>query len=90
NLKLAAHDGCPMSDPRGDLRMIHTPLVTWIADYPEQLLITCTASKCSPISLATAVQFGDPLPHPPQTHFDTLNAIKRACTISDPCDIASF
>jgi hypothetical protein len=90
NLKLAARDGCPMSDPRGDLRMIHTPLVAWIADYPEQLLIACTASKRSPISHAIAAQFGDPLPHPPRTRSDTLNAIERACTISDPCDIASF
>ncbi|KAG1724322.1 uncharacterized protein EDB91DRAFT_1255279 [Suillus paluster] len=90
NLKLAARDGCPMSDPRGDLRMIHTPLVAWIADYPEQLLIACTALKRSPISLATAAQFGDPLPHPPRTRSNTLDAIERACTISDPCDIASF
>jgi hypothetical protein len=65
NLKLAACDGCPMSDPRGDLHMIHTPLVAWIADYPEQLLITCTASKCSPISHDITAQFGNPLPHPP-------------------------
>ncbi|KAG1749361.1 hypothetical protein EDB19DRAFT_1893663 [Suillus lakei] len=79
-----------MSDPRGDLHMIHTPLVAWIADYPEQLLIACMASKHSPISLATTAQFGDPLPHPPQTHSNTLDAIERACTISDPCDIASF
>ncbi|KAG1803838.1 uncharacterized protein HD556DRAFT_1429421 [Suillus plorans] len=56
NLKLATRDGCPMSDPRGDL-----------SDYPEQLLIACTASKHSPISLAIAAQFGDPLLHPPQT-----------------------
>ncbi|KAG1877528.1 hypothetical protein F4604DRAFT_1880428 [Suillus subluteus] len=90
NLKLAARDGCPMSDPRGNLRMVHTPLVAWIADYPEQLLIACMASKCSPISLATAAQFGDPLPHPPRTRSYTLDAIERACTISDPCDIASF
>jgi hypothetical protein len=90
NLKLVTHDGCPMSDPRGDLHMILMPLVAWIANYPEQLLISCTASKCSPISHAIAAQFGDPLPHPPQTHSDTLNAIERACTISDPCNIASF
>ncbi|KAG1844477.1 hypothetical protein F4604DRAFT_1884447 [Suillus subluteus] len=40
NLKLATHNGCPMSDPRGDLHMIHTPLVAWIANYPEQLVCT--------------------------------------------------
>ncbi|KAG1802822.1 uncharacterized protein HD556DRAFT_1489651 [Suillus plorans] len=90
NLKIAARDGCIMSDPKGDLRMIHTPLVAWIADYPEQLLISCTASKRSPISLAVSAQFGDPLPHPPRTRSHTLDAIETACTISDPCDIASF
>ncbi|KAG2057492.1 hypothetical protein BDR06DRAFT_980864 [Suillus hirtellus] len=65
--------------PRGDL-----------SDYPEQLLISCTASKRSPISLTVSAQFGDPLPHSPRTHIHTLGAIERACTISDPCDIASF
>ncbi|KAG1816298.1 hypothetical protein DFJ58DRAFT_751690 [Suillus subalutaceus] len=90
NLKIAARDGCIMSDPRGDLRMIHTPLVAWIADYPEQLLIACTASKHSPISLAVAAQFGDPLPHSPRICSRILDAIERACTISDPCNIASF
>ncbi|KAG1724156.1 uncharacterized protein EDB91DRAFT_1239997 [Suillus paluster] len=74
----------------GDLRMIHIHLVAWIADYPEQLLIACTASKRSSISLATAAQFGDPLLHPPRTRSNTLDAIERVCTISDPCDIASF
>jgi hypothetical protein len=68
NLKMAARDGCIMSDPRGDLCMIHMPLVAWIADYPEQLLIACTASKCSPISLAVSAQFRDPLPHSPRIH----------------------
>jgi hypothetical protein len=90
HLKIAARDGCPMSDPRGDLRMIHTPLVAWIADYPEQLLIACTASKRSPISLALSAQFGDPLPHLPRTRSHTLTTIERACTVSDPCDIAGF
>ncbi|KAG2069819.1 hypothetical protein BDR04DRAFT_1128692 [Suillus decipiens] len=90
NLKMAACNGCIMSDSRGGLCMIHMPLVAWIADYPEQLLIAWTALKCSPISLAVSAQFRDPLPHSPQTHSCTLNAIERACTISDPCNIASF
>jgi hypothetical protein len=56
-----------MSNPTGDLQVIHTPLVAWIADYPEQLLIACISSKNSPISTATAIQFGDLFPHPPHT-----------------------
>ena len=54
-----------MSDPLGRLRHVHTPLVSWIADNPEQLLIACTSSKNSPISLASAEQFRDATPTPP-------------------------
>ncbi|KAG2357545.1 hypothetical protein BDR07DRAFT_1453046 [Suillus spraguei] len=59
-------------------------------DCNKQLLIACTALKCSPISLAVSAQFWDTLSHSPRTHSHTLNAIEKACTISDPCDIASF
>ncbi|KAG1857458.1 hypothetical protein F4604DRAFT_1589867, partial [Suillus subluteus] len=90
NRKVAACDGCLMSDPQGDMCMVHTPLVAWIANYPEQLLIGCITSKCSLISLATSTQFGDSLPSPPQICGHTLNAITRVCTISDPCDIPAF
>ena len=41
--------GKSMSDPLGCLQHVHTPLVSWIADNPEQLLIACTSSKNSPI-----------------------------------------
>jgi hypothetical protein len=90
NLKVAQRDGAVMSDPMGDLRVIHTPLVAWIADYPEQLLIACVSSKNSPISTATGVQFGDPFPHPPRTRQQTLQAIFEACMLCDPCDIIAF
>ncbi|KIJ57496.1 hypothetical protein HYDPIDRAFT_48255, partial [Hydnomerulius pinastri MD-312] len=90
NLKVAQRDGAVMSDPMGDLRVIHTPLVAWIADYPEQLLITCISSKNSPISTATAAQFGDPFPHPPRTRQQTLQTIFEACASCDPCDITAF
>ncbi|KIJ59743.1 hypothetical protein HYDPIDRAFT_32958 [Hydnomerulius pinastri MD-312] len=90
NLKIAHRDGAVMSDPQGYLRVIHTPLAAWIADYPEQLLIACVSSKNSPISTATAAQFGDPFPHPPRTRQQTLQAIFEACAACDPCDIIAF
>ncbi|KAF9222828.1 hypothetical protein BS17DRAFT_836007 [Gyrodon lividus] len=90
NLKIAHRDGVVMSDPQGYLRVIHTPLAAWIADYPEQLLIACVSSKNSPISTATAAQFGDPFPHPPRTWQQTLQAIFEACAACDPCDIIAF
>ena len=90
NLKTAAQDGMVMSDPMDRLRVIHTPLVAWIADYPEQLLIACVSSKNSPISTATGAQFGDPNAHPPRLGKDTLQAIHAACAACDPCDIIAF
>jgi hypothetical protein len=39
SLKAAEQSGVLMSDPNGKLCMIHTLLVAWIADHPEQLLI---------------------------------------------------
>ena len=79
-----------MSDPEGNLRMIHTPLVSWIADYPEQLLIACISSKNSPLSLATAEHFGQPTALPRRTRHHTLQAIEEAIAACDPCDITAF
>ena len=91
NLKMACKNGEVMSDPNGHLCVVHTPLVAWIADYPEQLLIACTSSRNSLIFTATAEQFGDPTPAPPRLCQQTLDTIKQACTACDPCDnIAAF
>lgn len=90
NLKTADLHGEVMSDPNGNLRVVHTPLVAWIADYPEQLLIAGVSSRNSPISTATAEQFGNPEPSPPRLRQQTLDAIQEACRACDPCDIASF
>ena len=51
-LKVAAAIGVMMSDPVGNLRHCHTPLVAYIADTPEQSLIACTSPKASPVSTA--------------------------------------
>ncbi|KAI6096603.1 hypothetical protein F5141DRAFT_1191028 [Pisolithus sp. B1] len=80
NLKLANHDSMVLSEPNGNLCIIHTPLVAWIVDYPEHLLVACVSLKNSPISVATAKHFGNPIPHPPI----------YACASCDPCDIISF
>ena len=64
-LKVAANVGIMMSDPLGSLRYCFTPLVAYIADTPEQCLLSCVSSKASPISMATHKEFGDSCPHPP-------------------------
>ncbi|KAF9477723.1 hypothetical protein BDN70DRAFT_810175 [Pholiota conissans] len=92
NLKVAAQPETPaiMSNPWGGLDAAHTPLVSWIADNPEQLLISCTSAKHSPISTASSSQFGDDYAHPPRTRQVTLAAIRAACDAVDPWDLLNF
>jgi hypothetical protein len=91
NLKAAEASGVCMSDPNGWLNTIHTPLVAWIADRPEQLMLSGVLSNNSHISLATQDQFGDSIPHPPQTRQHTLNAISHVLQkCSNPWDLAVF
>ena len=90
NLKMAEKEGIPMSDPNGLLRLVHTPLVSWIADLPEQHVIACVSSKYSPISTASAEQFGEATACPRRHRQAILDAIREACRVADPCDIAAF
>ena len=64
NLKKSAREGVVMSDPNGFLRLVHTPLVSWIADLPEQHVIACISLKYSPLSTASTENFGKVTPHP--------------------------
>ncbi|KAI6000086.1 hypothetical protein EDD15DRAFT_2160191 [Pisolithus albus] len=58
-LKTAASVGIMMNDPRGNLRYCFTPLAAWIADTPEESLLVGTSIKASPVTMATANEFGD-------------------------------
>ncbi|KAI6018858.1 hypothetical protein EDC04DRAFT_2576217, partial [Pisolithus marmoratus] len=60
-LKKAAEVGCMMSDPIRNLKHCFTPLVAYIANTPEQHVITCITDNASAISMAVSKQFGDPL-----------------------------
>ena len=89
-LKVAATVGVMMSDPVGNLRYCFTPLVAYIADTPEQTLLSCVNPKASPVSTATYEEFGDPFPHPPRTRMIPLEAIAQACSEADPMDFEHF
>ena len=77
-LKVAATVGVMMSDPVGNLQYCFTPLVAYIADMPEQTLLSCVNPKASPVSTATYEEFGDPFPHPPRTRMITEHFLKVA------------
>ncbi|KAI5986054.1 hypothetical protein EDC04DRAFT_2873618 [Pisolithus marmoratus] len=89
-LKVAAAVGVMMSDPIGNLHYCFTPLVTYIADTPEQSLLACTNPKASPVSTAMCKEFRDPFPHPSCTAGRTLDDIEWACCQADPDDFEDF
>lgn len=89
-LKLAARYGFYMSDPYSHLRLSYTPLVSWISDLPEQLLISCVAQSGSPTSTATTKEFGDPFPHSPREGDETLRKLFILSQTTDPWDLAKF
>jgi hypothetical protein len=90
NLKLAEAGGMIMSDPSGRLRMCHTPLASWIADLPEQRVLSCVLANQSPFTTATSDDFGDHHSFPSRTRDHTLNLIARACSITDPSLVPAF
>ena len=89
-LKKAEKDGAYLSDPMGNQRICHTPLISWICDLPEQRMQACILSNQSPVMLTTLEQFGDKYPKPPRTRTHTLALITQACTKMDPAIIPQF
>ena len=57
NLKRAEASGTKPSDPMGNLRLCHTPLILCICDLPEQCIQACILNNQSPVTLATLEQF---------------------------------
>ncbi|KAI6037289.1 hypothetical protein PISMIDRAFT_105549 [Pisolithus microcarpus 441] len=58
-LKTAVSVGIMMSDPSGNLHYCFMPLAAWITDTPEESLLAGTSMKASPVTTATAQEFGD-------------------------------
>ncbi|KIM57150.1 hypothetical protein SCLCIDRAFT_131196 [Scleroderma citrinum Foug A] len=79
-----------MSDPVGNLWYCYTPLASWIADTPEESLLSATSPKVSPVTTATSKEFGNLFRHPSCTATLTLTAICTACAMHDPSDYLKF
>jgi hypothetical protein len=90
NLKIAKRNGVVMPDPWGQKRFCHTPLVSMIADLPEQHLQSCVLSNRSVFTTAVVGQYGDDHDHPHCTRDHTLNLIKEACIRTDPKFVGAF
>ncbi|KAG1812753.1 hypothetical protein EV424DRAFT_1473538 [Suillus variegatus] len=89
-LKVTAKVGEFMPDPFGELRYCFTPLVAWITDLPEQLMIASVSKNASPITLATHKQFGDANRHDPHTAEHTLELLYILSQSIDPWNLDWF
>ncbi|KIJ19284.1 hypothetical protein PAXINDRAFT_36856, partial [Paxillus involutus ATCC 200175] len=89
-LKRVAAHGEFMADPGGYLHYCFTPLVGYLADLPEQLMITCVAQSASPVSLATKSNFSSSTPSAPRSGIHTLQAIHRLARRIDPWKVCEF
>ena len=65
SLKEAAEQGAQMTNALGYICRCFTKLVGYIANLPEQQMVTCIAKNASPVTTATVSEFGDSFPHPP-------------------------
>jgi Plavaka transposase len=90
NLKLAEKNGITLSDPAGQQCWCHTPLVSWIADLPEQHLLACVLANQSPYTLAIRGQFGDLHALSPCHRCHTLDLIRQACATVQPNSLPEF
>jgi len=68
----------------------HTPLISWIADLPEQCLLACVLANQSTFTLASSESFGDLHTLPRRDRDHTLGLIRRACTTTDPLSLSAF
>ncbi|KAH9166213.1 hypothetical protein EDB89DRAFT_2115908 [Lactarius sanguifluus] len=82
--KDAAVTGYHMADPCGCSRLSFPLLAAWIADLPEQHLISAMAKSTSPLSCAVTNQFGDAFPHPPCHGQETIKLIQDLTSRVDP------
>ncbi|KAH9011301.1 hypothetical protein EDB84DRAFT_1590710 [Lactarius hengduanensis] len=88
--KRTAITGCFVADPHGRLRWSFPLLATWIADLPEQHLISAVAKSTSPQSLAVTKQFGDTQCHPSHHGQVTIKLIQDLTSRVDPWNLGTF
>ncbi|KAG1783205.1 hypothetical protein EV702DRAFT_1191636 [Suillus placidus] len=89
-LKQAACLGIMMSDPAGLSRYCFMPLVAYVADTPEELIIACITMNASPVTMATHANFGDPDRHPLRKGSSTLAHIQKVVMSVSPSKIVAF
>lgn len=71
----AGKTGVQMASGNGEVRIVHPILAAYVADYPEQCLVTCTKSTTCPKCHADHSQLDSDDPLPLRTPRDTLDTM---------------
>jgi hypothetical protein len=77
-LKTAGLEGVEMQCGDGSWRRVHPVLACYVADYPEQCLVSCTKQGTCPKCLRHAEDLQEPTPSDPRTPERTLHIISEA------------
>ncbi len=80
-LKQAGAEGIRMTDSKRNIRQVHPILLCYVADYPEQCLVTCTKQETCPKCRQNTDHLGDiefSLPRTRKWTTDTINSTKKA------------
>ncbi|KAK7020726.1 hypothetical protein VNI00_017626 [Paramarasmius palmivorus] len=74
----AGRSGVEMVSADGVIRRVHPILTSYIADFPEQCLVTCSKYGVCPKCQVTASELANPTPHPRRTEAWTQSVMQSA------------
>jgi len=75
-LEKAGTEGVCIADSHGDIRHCFPLLATYLADYPEQILVNIAPYNASPVTIATRNETGAPERHPDRTYAVIMDALR--------------
>ncbi|KAG9080385.1 hypothetical protein FRC06_006648, partial [Ceratobasidium sp. 370] len=90
-LKVASQEGVEMWCPDGRLRRVYPRVATYMADWPEQNLMSCTSEGSCPVCTTKQARRGDLAdPAPLRNREETLGAIRKYfihCSVAELKDL---
>lgn len=75
----AGREGIDVTSGDGTVRRVYPILAAYVADYPEQCLVTCAKSGTCPKCQVPEAGLGSPDQSLPRTSLWTLDVLRRAC-----------
>lgn len=82
-LKAAGRNGIELTGGDGAVRLVHPVLASYVADFPEQCLVTCSKYGTCPKCQRPATDLQNPIPGEPRTHKWTTDIIQDAKNSTD-------